>query len=99
MTLSLASCLERAVTFHTVPVAVCLTVHVAIENTGTISGFPTSTCKTMTLAANADRVHHRYYECAWEYPTVLNSRCHNGEKPPHLRCNFAAALPFNERPV
>jgi hypothetical protein len=47
MILSLASCLERAVTFRTVPVAVCRTVHVAVENTGTMSGFPTSICNTM----------------------------------------------------
>jgi hypothetical protein len=27
---------------------------------------------------------------------VLNSRCQNGEKLRRLRCNFAAAFPFNE---
>jgi len=32
-------------------------------------------------------------------PTVPNSRCHNGENPPRLRCNFAATLPFNETSV
>ena len=53
----------------------------------------------LSLAANADRVHHRYYGAPGERRAVLNSRCQNGENLPRLRCNFAAANPFNETSV
>jgi len=38
-------------------------------------------------------------ECAWTRPGIVNSRCHNGENSPHLRCNFAAGVSFIETAV